>query len=245
MAIERANDIEALFQPLGDHPFVVMRAAVGDAEHELHPGEVAFTRAMSPARMATFTAGRSAARAGLQALGVAPGPVSIDRGGIPGWPSGVIGSITHTESVAYAVVAAADDPSSYAVGIDAEQRRRVGRDVLSLVMTTNEQEVWSRLDPAGADRFATTLFSAKEALYKAQFVFTGAWLGFEHVEASIGTETSGTDTSGLSDTVFEETPSSPLDPAVGRPLRALSQVGADQVVSGVVLFRPTSRERPC
>ncbi|MEZ5225286.1 MAG: 4'-phosphopantetheinyl transferase superfamily protein [Acidimicrobiales bacterium] len=79
------------------------------------------------------------------------------------------------------------------------------------IMTGAEQRLWASLSDTDADRFATLVFSAKEALYKAQFALTRSWLGFEHVTlanleppSSLGTATHPI----RADLV--ETPSSPL-----------------------------------
>ncbi|MEZ5225287.1 MAG: hypothetical protein R2710_01040 [Acidimicrobiales bacterium] len=63
---------------------------------------------MSQRRLATFSAGAAAAAA-LGALGEPPSPVTIGTGGAPQWPSaGIVGSISHTDTTAYAIVGLAE-----------------------------------------------------------------------------------------------------------------------------------------
>ena len=88
------------------------------------------------------------------------------------------GSITHTTGFVAAVVAQGRHRT---VGIDAERIERTGRDVSERVLTPDELDRVAELDPSDRDRIVIETFSAKEALYKAQFQITGAWLGFDDV----------------------------------------------------------------
>ena len=140
------------------------------------------------------------------------------------------------------------------VGLDVEHRRQIDAELVSTIMTPREHARWAALDGEAADRFATMVFTAKEALYKAQFPLTGAWLGFEHIEApgfgaqqptiletsALPSPPTGVDRMG---TTLTETSSSPLDPTIDRPLRVECLVDDDQVVSAVTLRRTTSRAR--
>ncbi len=247
MSIQRSSDTEALFAGLGAPDVVAFQAPVGGVGQPLLPEEFELTSMMSPRRRAGFAAGRAAARAGLDLIGLDQQPILIGPGGAPLWPTGVTGSITHTDHVAYAAVTIDDTAASpggptVALGIDVEIRGRVQRDVVGLIMTAGEQARWNEMDPSGADpseadAFATVAFSAKEALYKAQFVLTGAWLGFEHVEfADAGI-------SGTTDGTLVETEHSPLDQWIERPLRTRSLVSAEQVISAVLLRRRASPTR--
>ena len=90
--------------------------------------------------------------------------------------------ITHTDTVAYAVAISTADPETAAtradvaatgatemvsVGLDVEHRRQIDAELVSTIMTLREHARWAALDGEAADRFATMVFTAKEALYKA------------------------------------------------------------------------------
>ncbi len=265
MSIQRATDAEGLFAHLGGSSIVVFQALVGAADQYLIGAESAHISTMAPSRRAAFTAGRAAAHAGLAHLGIVEQALVIGPGGQPAWPTGVTGSITHTGRLAFAAITTVESSpdagrSPIAIGIDAEERGRIDGELVPMIMTAGERSVWAGLTPAAADAFATLTFSAKEALYKAQFAFTGAWLGFEHVAQAgrpgrdpleierLGTAPDETGTKPSMepteiDLLFDDANDSPLDPSIERPLRARSLVSTDQVLSAVVLRRPASRTR--
>lgn len=264
--IERAAESDLLFADTMSRGFVVFRATVDDTHRPLLPAEAAFTGTMSPRRLATFVAGRAAAHAALDHLGLGAQAITVGAGGEPRWPSGVVGSITHTDRVAYAVVALEEPEASIdgglALGIDIEDRRRLTPEIIPTIMTERERARWADLEPAEADAFATTVFSAKEALYKAQYHFTEAWLGFEHVTlgdsrpvgaasppsvappsaAPPSAAPTGLETQ-LVETPFVEAPGSPLGSEIERPMSSRSLIGQDEILSAVVLRRRASRAR--
>ncbi len=273
MVIVRDHDVEALFGDDLRGRLAVVRASVaplptGSTGHPLPD-----RHQMSPRRVATFLAGRAAARQALSILGHPSSIIPIGVGGNPIWPAGFAGSITHTDTVAYAVAISTADPETadpgtaatradvaatgatemVSVGLDVEHRRQIDAELVSTIMTPREHARWAALEGEAADRFATMVFTAKEALYKAQFPLTGAWLGFEHIEAlGFGAQQQPIlETAALPspagidriDITLTETSSSPLDPTIDRPLRVACLVDDDQVISAVALRRTTSRAR--
>ncbi len=130
-------------------------AAVDDAGGPL-PAQL---RGAAPRRQRGFLAGR---RAAALALG-AGGTVGIGADGLPDWPAGWIGSITHTDDIAAAVVAPA--AAAAIIGIDLER----------IVAPALADELADLIAPEGLtaanprDVELTCAFSAKEALYKALF----------------------------------------------------------------------------
>ncbi len=132
----------------------------------LWPGE-ALSAAARPARRAEFAAGRSAARAALAAAGLPPAALPRDKRGLPVWPAGLTGSITHAGGWALAAVTRL--PAG--LGLDAEE---AGAD-LALADIATPAERAAAPDPI-------RLFSAKEAAYKAQFPRSGALLAFTDLE---------------------------------------------------------------
>jgi enterobactin synthetase component D / holo-[acyl-carrier protein] synthase len=146
----------------------------GAAVDDLFPEEAAAVAGAVPARVAEFAAGRVAARRALTALGVGPVPVPVGERRLPGWPPGVVGSITHCAGLAAAAVAWFDDLMS--IGIDAEPAVILEEDVLATVATPAERVAIE--DPL----LGTVIFSAKESFYKCWSALDGAVLEFHDVE---------------------------------------------------------------
>lgn len=118
-------------------------------------------------RRLEFTAGRVMARQAMGAIGLpaAAIPVAADRA--PVWPEGVIGSISHCDSLCVAVVARAGDVG--AIGIDAEEDTPLEQALWTEICTAPER-AWLQTRPeAQRGRLAKRIFSAKEAVYKAIF----------------------------------------------------------------------------
>ncbi|SIR17591.1 4'-phosphopantetheinyl transferase family protein [Micromonospora avicenniae] len=124
-------------------------------------------------RRRDFTAGRVCARRAMATLGLPPAPVSAaDRA--PVWPSGVVGTITHTRG--YCAAAAARSSEVRAVGMDAEQHKELSPGVRRLICLPEEDERLARL-PVGTS-WPAVLFSAKETVYKVWHPVVGTWLDF-------------------------------------------------------------------
>jgi len=147
------------------------------AQGEELPGAVA-------ARLAEFSAGRHAARAALSALGRRPVamPMAPDRA--PVWPPGVTGGITHSRTACLAAVANLG-PLLRGLGLDLEEASPLAQELWDTVLRPEEQ-LWLARQPA-AERglLAKTVFSAKEAAYKAQYAVSGALFGFDALEVAL------------------------------------------------------------
>ena len=131
-------------------------------------------------RKRDFARGRACARRALEDLGVRA--TSIPRGprGEPQWPAGIVGSITHTDDYAAAVVA----PRSLlrGIGIDAERQECMTDDLLDVIATSGERD-W--ISAAGsAIPWALLLFSAKESVFKACFDVVG-WIDFQEARVHL------------------------------------------------------------
>jgi enterobactin synthetase component D len=129
------------------------------------------TAAFAPRRLDTFLRGRAAALLALRELAVAPGALAIGPRGAPEWPPGVVGSITHDETLAAAAVAFARELRG--VGIDAQTITHEPPDTIALVATEDE------LARIPSDARFTVAFSAKETLYKCLAPTVGSFFGFE------------------------------------------------------------------
>jgi 4'-phosphopantetheinyl transferase EntD len=135
-------------------------------------------------RRREFTQVRDCARRALAQLGVGPVPILPGPGGCPTWPPGIVGSMTHCDGYRAAAVGRAAEILS--IGIDAEQHRPLGDDIVTTIRSPAEQEHLATLYQRCPDtHWETLLFSIKEPVYKAYFPITRAWLGFEQATVRI------------------------------------------------------------
>ncbi|MEU6125084.1 4'-phosphopantetheinyl transferase superfamily protein [Streptomyces sp. NPDC047123] len=180
---------------LADVPVTVVETHHDPADAVLFPEEAAVVANAVAKRRDEFTTVRHCARTALARIGVPPAPILPGQRGAPGWPDGVVGSMTHCAGYRAAVVARAGEVTS--VGIDAEPGEPLrDPDVLNLVADETERAALAAL---GARHRATPwdrlLFSAKESVYKTWFPLTGRWLGFE--DARVELDPAGTFTARL------------------------------------------------
>lgn len=158
---------------------------------ELHPLEQALVANAVARRKAEFADGRWCAH---QALALQPGMEertwAIPKGerGMPLWPVGFCGSISHTAGFRAAVVAPTEHIAS--IGFDSEPRASLPEDVFAMISRPVERQQVAQLQRQGIDCADRLLFCAKEATYKVWFPLTKRWLGFE--EADIDIRTDGT-----------------------------------------------------
>ncbi len=127
-------------------------------------------------RQSEFVAARACAKKAMESLGL-EGLVGFGQDRKPLWPKGVVGSITHSRTLAIACVAPSDLVTS--IGIDCE-----------LIMTKEKFDSLSRqlatdadlklFDGQSDDLIATIIFSAKESLYKLINPLCDKFFGFEH-----------------------------------------------------------------
>jgi 4'-phosphopantetheinyl transferase EntD len=149
----------------------------------LFPAETALIDRAVAKRRLEFTTVRVCARAALGRLGLPPVPILHGVRGAPGWPAGVVGSMTHCAGYRAAVVALNRHASG--LGVDAEPHAPLPEGVLTVVARPEEQawlaEYAAQWPLVHWDRL---LFSAKESVYKVWSPMTGGvWLDFE--EASL------------------------------------------------------------
>jgi enterobactin synthetase component D len=136
-------------------------------------------RTVVPKRLATFVAGRFCAAGALeQARHDRSADVAMERDGAPIWPRGYLGSITHTDRVAGAVVA--PSRSALGIGIDCERLISPEREAeLAARICPEWATVWGRGDqPFTAAELLTLVFSGKESIYKCLYPLTRTFLEF-------------------------------------------------------------------
>ena len=148
------------------------------------PGEEDLVAQAVESRRREFVTTRRCARQALAKLGYAPAAIRRGPKREPLWPTGIVGSMTHTSNFRAAAIAYRSVLAS--IGIDAEPNEPLPGGVEDRVLTPSEQDMlialrrklprlhWGRL-----------LFSAKESIYKAWYPLTGRWLGFDDARVTI------------------------------------------------------------
>lgn len=183
-------------------------------------------RNASPRRQDEFAAGRLCAVTALESLGIPSASVGREAGGAPIWPAGVIGSISHIDNVAAAVVTRSAEVKT--IGLDVERIGRVQPALWPLLFSQKEHRRLTAADPHARDTLATALFASKEAFYKAQWQITREWLDFVDVEIEL---------KGRSFWVFPQTRKA-WTRSLGEPLIGLFSVFGDTVAAAIFVPVP-------
>lgn len=144
---------------------------------DLWPEEAKAMLRAIPKRRTEFAAGRQAARSALAELGFPPMAIPQDADRAPVWPNDISGSISHCTQCCIAAVA--HSSHSPALGVDVEPADPLDIELIPIVCTPTEQ-AWLKHEP-NPGLAAKMIFSAKEAVYKAQYSLTGKVIGFDAV----------------------------------------------------------------
>ncbi|HKJ50739.1 MAG TPA: hypothetical protein VKB27_04510 [Gammaproteobacteria bacterium] len=167
------REIQNWIREIG-YPHACVKAIRISRDIALLPEEIVHIENSVEKRKAEFASGRYCARKALAQLGL--GEVSIPRGsrGEPIWPDSVVGSITHDQGLAVAVVSPAE--LTTALGIDMlSLNHRIDRATASMIAGEAELLVLGRMlagiakNPPGSPDVDPLLlaFSAKEAVIKS------------------------------------------------------------------------------
>ena len=147
----------------------------------LFPQEEAVLGRSVAKRRDEFTAARWCARAALERLGHPPVPIVPGERGAPGWPAGIVGSITHCDG--YRACALARDTDVATIGIDAEPHAPLPDGILAAIGLPAELARIRALTAATPGiAWDRLLFSAKESVYKAWFPLARRFLDFEEAD---------------------------------------------------------------
>ncbi len=136
-------------------------------------------------RRADFIAGRFCACRALVLAGLSgSSEVGTGENRSPIWPSGWVGSITHTEGYSAAAVARAN--SLRAIGIDSERlfTEQVCEEVSAKVLVEGERMLFERslVSAVPFSQFVSVVFAVKESLFKALNPLTGTYFDMENAE---------------------------------------------------------------
>ena len=135
-----------------------------------------YNQQFSEKRLTDFSTGRFCAKKALEQLGFYDVIIPIGEDREPIWPHGIVGSISHCDSLTGAIVAKSLDHIS--LGLDIEEIGRVTPDLWDLVFTENEKNYLFRLSDEDILVQSTAIFSIKEAFYKFQHPLTKTFLDF-------------------------------------------------------------------
>ena len=129
-------------------------------------------------RRCEYLAGRISAHIALERINIREEQVVRAESGCPIWPQGIIGSITHTDSLAISCVSRVEN--AVALGVDAEEILSdvLARELAPQLLTVQDKRCATLLP---FNHFVTFIFSAKEAIYKALYPCVGVFFGFEAV----------------------------------------------------------------
>jgi 4'-phosphopantetheinyl transferase EntD len=153
----------------------------------LYPEEAAVVAQAVPKRRREFALVRACARRAMDKLGVPPQPLLPGERGAPGWPAGLVGSMTHCDGYCAAALVRAADLAS--LGIDAEPHQPLPEGVLDAVALPTEVARLRRLAARHPGvHWDRLLFSAKESVYKAWFPLTGQWLDFTEADIEVSVD---------------------------------------------------------
>ena len=151
---------------------IVKQSKISSVDGELLDNEKLYTKGFNPVRLREFTCGRVLGRKALKEFGTHNVSILQNNNGLPIWPVGTTGSITH--KLDFCVVAVGSTTKYRSIGIDLESASRFDDDTLALIATIEErlQEKLLITQPPGG--FTNLLFSAKESVYKCLSPIIGA-----------------------------------------------------------------------
>ncbi|MFD3656736.1 4'-phosphopantetheinyl transferase [Streptomyces sp. NPDC058620] len=158
----------------------------------LFPEEEALVATSVAKRRHEFAAARACARRAMAALGLPPAPVLRGHRGMPLWPTGFVGSMTHCDGYRAAALARAEDLRG--LGVDAEPNAPLPSGIWEIVSLPSERErllshddltgrrTGTEPDGTGAVHWDRLLFSAKESVFKTWFPLTRTELDFTEAD---------------------------------------------------------------
>lgn len=169
------DGIEPFELPFSEPEVALACGRVDDHARELLAAERTGLDRMGDVRRREYSSGRRVARQALELLGISDEAVTT-HGRMPVWPSGSLGSITHSRTLALAMVGREENVAG--IGVDLELERRVTDELAGRVLLKREREQLVEKD------WRTMLFAAKEAVYKAVNPLVGEYLEFGDVEVT-------------------------------------------------------------
>jgi 4'-phosphopantetheinyl transferase EntD len=128
-----------------------------------------------------FSDGRELAGRCLASIGAEPQMIGRGQHREPLWPGGICGSITHTQGLVAAVAGFEGSALQVGLGLDAERITPLAAFDCAHLFTREERAFLANVAEANRAAFATCFFSAKEAIFKAQFPLTTNFVEYNEV----------------------------------------------------------------
>ena len=134
-------------------------------------------------RRAEYLAGRILARKLLLEFGIKNKIIVSNHHRCPIWPRNIVGSISHSSSIAICIMAKSSEYSGLGVDIEKVFSQTTTSQIKSLVFDSNE---WNKLRCSGIpiELAGTIGFSAKESLFKALYPSVGNYFDFSSATIS-------------------------------------------------------------
>ena len=174
----------SLLEGLFEEPSIRVLSSPIDARFvpALTEREAALVAKAIDKRKREFATGRHLAKEALAHFGVHDVELMNHSDRAPIWPEPVHGSISHCDTRAIVAIMPKHNGT---VGIDIEHRAELKRDLWKSVFLEREIEALEAFASELRGRMALVLFSAKEALYKAQYPLTQTYMGFHELEVRL------------------------------------------------------------
>ncbi len=129
-------------------------------------------------RQVEFLAGRYCAKKALQQLRSDNHRVGINADQLPRWPTGYVGSISHSSGLAIAAVGATSVFSSIGIDVEKQVSSTAAANLSDAILMPKDQRLNAEQQLPDAF-FFTLVFSAKESLYKLLYPEVKRFFGFE------------------------------------------------------------------
>ncbi|XUY30422.1 4'-phosphopantetheinyl transferase family protein (plasmid) [Agrobacterium sp. rho-8.1] len=152
------------------------KAIVAEDRFWLAPDELAMFQDANNKVKAASGAARHLIRKILRERGEPEVSVIKTTLGNPIWPDNLVGSISHSDEVAFAVIANRD--KFIGIGVDVEKTSGITSDLASLILTPSEQSSYG-------DEAIASIFSIKEACYKACYHADSVFFSFLDIEINL------------------------------------------------------------
>lgn len=132
-------------------------------------------------RRSEYLAGRYLAKLALRDWAVFGFEVTADENRCPVWPPGLIGSISHTDSVAMCSVASSSTTGTLGIDIESWMDPDVRSSVEGQIATRTELDRMLALG-LSREQCLTSVFSAKESIFKALYPWARRYFDFTAAE---------------------------------------------------------------
>lgn len=170
-----------ILSPFGDGFGFAVKSLTDYNEIKLYPEEFKIISAKAvQKRKVEFYLGRAAARSALSQINIYKFPLLKGTNSEPLWPKGVVGAISHSDSIAIAITAFKDRTAG--IGVDLELiSRKISEDIVEEVCTFREG-AWVNRNPMQKSERLLMIFSAKESAFKAFFPIANVFLNYLDAE---------------------------------------------------------------